>query len=64
MHYAIKLLRFLLIFSTDPNECLDDPVICDQQCTDINTGYECSCVDGYRLDDDLHNCTGIYYTLL
>ena len=33
--------------STDINECQEDP--CEQICTDLERGYECSCREGYQL---------------
>ncbi|XP_059150288.1 fibrillin-1-like [Physella acuta] len=34
----------------DEDECASDPDICDQQCTNTEGSYYCSCNTGYRLD--------------
>lgn len=32
---------------------------CEQECIDITPGYECACMDGYRLNLDGHRCDDI-----
>ena len=42
-------------------ECDDhkDNIGCSQICTNTEGSYECSCRNGYVLDSDGHNCSGI-----
>ena len=41
----------------DVNECLSSP--CGQTCTNTAGSYQCSCNDGYELDDDGRTCNGM-----
>ena len=41
----------------DINECSDSNGGCQHNCTNIVGAYYCSCVTGYSLDDDGHNCS-------
>ena len=41
----------------DVNECeLYSP--CDQECTNLPGSFECSCGEGYELNEDGVTCTG------
>lgn len=61
---------FIFVFS-DIDECSsDNDNQCDHKDRCINTpgGYKCSCVEGYRLENDGTTCTGdltlqIHYTI-
>jgi deleted-in-malignant-brain-tumors protein 1 len=44
----------------DYNECLVDNGNCSQICSNLIPGHQCSCIDGYELDDDQRNCSGIF----
>ena len=44
---------------SDLNECEVDNGRCEQVCDDLIPGYECRCSDGYRLEENGLNCTGI-----
>ena len=35
-------------------------VQCDHVCRDTDSGFNCSCLDGYYLDDDNRSCIGMY----
>ena len=35
-------------------------VQCDHVCRDTDSGFNCSCLDGYYLDDDHRSCIGTY----
>ena len=44
--------------SSDVNECAVSNGGCEQVCTDVSLGNNCSCYSGYSLDANLKNCTG------
>ena len=44
------------VFSTDINECLQNP--CDQNCHNTEGSYICSCNEGYMKKGD--KCNGIF----
>ena len=51
-----------LFVVTDINECQVHPQLCEQECTDTYTAYECGCRAGYKLENNSHNCTGVLGT--
>lgn len=60
----IYLLRLsVTLFScyfADINECMDDPGICQHNCTNTVGSYECTCPPGYRVSKDKSACEGMY----
>ena len=48
---------------SDLNECEVDNGRCEQICDDLTPSYECRCWDGYRLEENGLNCTGILLLL-
>ena len=42
----------------DIDECQTDNDGCTQVCENIIGSYQCSCWDGYELNDDNYMCTG------
>ena len=50
-----------MIFYLDIDECVEGLAGCDQNCTNIAGSYYCTCMDGYELESDNHNCTGNNY---
>ena len=56
----IVLLSILSCISlpTDINECEQNNAGCEQDCTNFDGGYNCSCRSRYALATDLHNCLG------
>lgn len=42
----------------DINECNTNNGGCGTTCTNTVGSYNCSCNDGYELDNDLHTCNG------
>ena len=57
-----------LFSSPDVNECTDtgNRHKCDTMCINTVGGYNCSCADGYLLNDDMRTCRGEpnhYFTL-
>ena len=47
------------MISVDVNECAVSNGGCEQLCTDISFGNDCSCYPGYSLDANLKNCSGM-----
>ena len=43
----------------DINECSTSNGGCEQTCQNTQGSYQCSCWNGYSLDADKHNCTGL-----
>ena len=43
------------------NECAEGSHNCSQYCSNTAGSYECSCRDGYQLDDDGRSCNGIIF---
>ena len=41
---------------TDFDECTENPGVCSQFCTDLKTGYVCTCDDGFTLEMDNRTC--------
>ena len=40
------------------NECEIENGGCEQICSDRIVLYECSCMDGYEINEDNHTCRG------
>ena len=40
------------------DECETGADDCEQICLNLEGSYECSCSDGYELDENGRNCTG------
>ena len=49
----------LLILIADINECLDANGGCQQMCSNFPGSYSCSCNNGFILNEDNHNCSGM-----
>ena len=45
---------------SDINECDEGIDDCDHNCTNTEGSFDCSCMNGYKLDSDQSNCTGKY----
>lgn len=52
------IVSFTSFFFLDIDECLNNFDSCDQNCTNTNGSYYCSCIDGYRLNNDTYSCDG------
>ena len=48
------------IILLDINECDEGSHNCKHICTNTAGSFECSCNNGYRLDDNGRNCLGRY----
>ena len=46
-------------YITDINECLDANGGCQQICSNFPGSYYCSCNNGFMLNEDNHNCSGM-----
>jgi len=42
----------------DINECENEKGGCEHSCQNADGTYQCSCDNGYTLNDDKHSCTG------
>jgi len=45
------------------NECLFDNGLCSQVCVDTYDSYYCTCRQGYRLNQTMSYCPGMYIEL-
>ena len=52
------ILRILLCYFSDENECVTQPGVCSQTCTNLPGSYQCGCNTGYILAADLKTCQG------
>ena len=52
----ISLVHAFKIWHIDVDECAANP--CDQNCTNNEGSFVCSCNNGYVLDDDQRTCNG------
>ena len=50
----------LLLRNVDINECIDSD--CEQMCNNTVGSYTCSCNNGYSLNSDGRNCSGMVTT--
>ena len=42
------------------NECASSSSPCEHSCTNTDGSFQCSCNNGYLLDDDGRSCDGTY----
>ena len=61
-----KTLAFADFYGNDfvlntENECETNNGGCEHICTDTASSYECSCRDGYVLNNDRHRCSGKHF---
>ena len=54
---------YTLMTSIETNECAASPSPCEHSCTNTDGSFQCSCNNGYLLDDDRRSCDGIYVLL-
>ena len=48
----------MILSHLDIDECEEGTDECDQNCTNTNGSYYCTCMDGYKLESDNQTCTG------
>ena len=53
------MIIFIHIKGIDIDECAEIDA-CDQDCTNTVGSFMCSCYNGYELDDNGRNCSGMY----
>ena len=51
-------LKDLYFVTLDIDECETGADDCEQICLNLEGSFECSCSDGYELDENGRNCTG------
>ena len=47
-----------MLIISDIRECTDGTHNCDHICVELEGGFECSCNDGYELENDFSTCSG------
>ena len=57
VHYVYPII--CSYYASDINECSNDNAGCQQVCNNLPGSYSCSCNDGFQLDEDKHNCSGM-----
>ena len=57
-HDTNRTYVMILTYPTDINECEEGVSGCSQLCNNTVGGYFCSCMNGYSLLEDGHNCVG------
>ena len=45
----------------DIKECSEGNGGCDQECIELDGGFQCNCSEGYVLTYDLRTCSGTVY---
>ena len=50
-------IKIYIIFKIDINECVEMKTECEF-CENVYGGYECTCPDGYELNEDEKTCRG------
>ncbi len=50
-------VQIMALFS-DIDECSLQIDVCDHTCVNTDPGYNCSCNDGFYLDEDMASCLG------
>ena len=53
----------LTVTLLDTNQCSTSNGGCDQNCTDVIPGHECSCSSGYALNSNGQTCSGEYVNI-
>ena len=58
--HSFNAQQLSIFFSTDINECIDDPIPChlNATCTNIDGNYTCTCDPGFSGTGKI--CTSIY----
>ena len=52
------IIIMYIVFLTDINECENNGT-CDQICTNTIGSFDCECIPGYQLNNDLMTCSGM-----
>ena len=60
----MKIIIIIVLIFSDINECLENNGACDNRCTNMIGGFECSCPIGYKLLTDGRSCIGKYQTFI
>ena len=50
--------------SVEINECASSSSPCEHSCTNTDGSFQCSCNNGYLLDDDGRSCDGMFMYLV
>ena len=60
--YTLLYMLYASI-TTDIDECKKSNDVCDHICTNTNGSYQCSCHDGYSLEENKSHCVGMRYCM-
>ena len=55
------MLKIIVLPCVDINECDDSNGGCEQTCQNTQGSFYCSCWNGYGLDANKYNCSGISF---
>ena len=53
----------MFVHFTDVNECSILNGDCEHVCTDFIGGHNCSCFDGFLLQSNERNCSGLFVVI-
>ena len=56
---TLKQCNYILNFSLDVNECVEETDTCQRLCINTMGSYSCDCITGYRLALDGSSCRGV-----
>lgn len=58
--WCIHVVCKIMLIITDVDECSGNNGGCSQECKNTIGSYHCTCLNGFALQPDGHNCEGMY----
>ena len=58
--FSVNITVLFINFFIDIDECAPNNGGCQHTCNNINGSFYCTCNDGYTLNPDGKNCTGMW----